>query len=312
MSRKHFIVGSILPVILACVLLPGTGWAQLSEPAAWATYLANQYRVLPNITYLTANNWDAKLDLYLPRTEGGATSPTLIYFHGGGWVAGSKESSALTFLPYLEMGWAVANVEYRLARVSLAPAAVEDCRCALRWVIQHAKEYNLDVNKIIVSGNSAGGHLALTTGILPASAGLDRRCPGPEELKVAGVINWYGITDVAELLDGPNMKTYAVGWLAGLTNREEIAQRVSPLRYVRPGLPPVLSIHGDADPTVPYTQAVRFHEALSKARVPNQLLTIPGGKHGGFTRAEMLKIYATIQEFLGKNNLISANSKAGR
>jgi acetyl esterase/lipase len=146
-------------------------------------------------------------------------------------------------------------------------------------VISKAKDYNFDVNKLVVTGNSSGGHLALTTGMLPASAGLDRECPGTEDLKVAAIVNWYGITDVGDLLDGPNMKTYAVTWLSSLTNRYEIAKRVSPLEYVRAGLPPILTIHGDADPTVPYSHATRLHEALNKAGVPNQLLTIPGGKH---------------------------------
>ena len=89
-----------------------------------------------------------------------------------------KETSTLRWLPYLEMGWTVVNVEYRLANVSLAPAAVEDCRCALRWIIQNAEKYNFDTNQIVVTGHSAGGHLSLTTGMLPASAGLDGRCPG--------------------------------------------------------------------------------------------------------------------------------------
>ena len=128
------------------------------------------------------------------------------------------------------------------------------------------------MNKLVVTGNSAGGHLALTTGMLPASAGLERQCPGDEDLKVAAIINWYGITDVGDLLDGPNMKTYAVTWLSSLTNRYEIAKRVSPIEYVRPGLPPIL--------------------------------TIPGGKHGGFTRDETLKIFSTIQQFLQKHNLV--------
>ena len=142
--------------------------------------------------------------------------------------------------------------------------------------------------------------------MLPASAGLDRECPGTEDLKVAAIINWYGITDVGDLLEGPNMKTYAVAWMASLTNREEVARRVSPLSYVRPGLPPILTIHGDADPTVPYSHAVRLREALDKAGVPNQLLTIPGGKHGGFSREETLKAYAVIKDFLAKHNLTPA------
>jgi acetyl esterase/lipase len=138
--------------------------------------------------------------------------------------------------------------------------------------------------------------------------GLDRECPGPEELQVSAIIDWYGITDVADLLGGPNMKTCAVEWLASLPNRQEIAARVSPLNYVRPGLPPILIIHGDADPTVPYSHAVRLHEALQKAGVPNRLFTVPGGKHGGFSRAEMLQIYAAIHEFLAAHHLQKASS----
>ncbi len=163
------------------VLLP-SAHAQLSESGAFAAQLQNQYRIVPNVTYLTANNWEAKLDLYLPRQSSGV-SPTLMYIHGGGWTGGSKEGSAFSFMPYLEKGWAVVNVEYRLARVSLAPAAVEDCLCALRWILHNAKQYNLDTNNLVVTGNSAGGHLALTTGMTPASAGLDRECPGPEQLE---------------------------------------------------------------------------------------------------------------------------------
>ena len=88
-------------------------------------------------------------------------------------------------------------------------------------------------------GNSAGGHLALTTGMIPVSAGLDSLCPGSEVPKVAAIINWYGITDVDELLAGPNVRNYAVAWLGGMSNRDEIAKRVSPLTYVRAGLPPI-------------------------------------------------------------------------
>lgn len=284
-------------------MIPASALAELSESATFAATLARNYRITPNVTYLTANNWEAKLDVYQPTNASGPT-PTLVYIHGGGWTGGERQAAFFNTMPYLEMGWAVVNVSYRLARVSLAPAAVEDCRCALRWVISKAKDYNLDVNRLVVTGNSAGGHLALTTGMLPASAGLERQCPGNEELKVAAIINWYGITDVGDLLDGPNMKTYAVTWLSSLTNRYEIAKRVSPLEYVRAGLPPILTIHGDADPTVPYSHATRLHDALNQAGVPNQLLTISGGKHGGFTREETLKIFTTIQQFLQKHNLV--------
>jgi acetyl esterase/lipase len=233
--------------------------------------------------------------------------PTIIYIHGGGWTGGAKETQLFNLLPYLEMGWNAVNVEYRLARVSQAPAAVEDCLCALRWVIRNAKQYGFDTTKLVVSGGSAGGHLALMTGITPASAGLDRQCPGTEDLKVAAIVNWYGITDVADLLDGENMKTYAVQWLGSMPNRVEIAKRVSPLTYVRAGLPPIISIQGDADPVVPYSHSVRLKQALEKAGVAHELVTIAGGRHGNFTRAENQRAYAAIKTFLTKHGLGSGN-----
>lgn len=261
-----------------------------------------QYQVSPDVTYLVANQYESKLDIYRRRGAEGPL-PTLVVIHGGGWVGGTKESSSLTFLPYLEAGWNVVNVEYRLARVSLAPAAVEDCRCALKWVIRNAKEYGFDTSKLVLTGGSAGGHLSLITGMLPESAGLDRYCTGGPEPKVAAIVNWYGITDVADLLDGPNMKSYAVTWLGSQTDREAIARRVSPMTYVRAGLPPVLTIHGDADPTVPYQHGVKLTEALKAAGVTAELITVPGGKHGNFTLEEDLRIYHSIRDFLGKLGL---------
>lgn len=301
MLKKCLCLAAILAALILSAVA-GAARGQSVEGAARAGDLSNRYRIVSNVTYLTANNWDAKLDVYVPR-EAAAPNPTLIYIHGGGWVGGSKETSWLQLLPYLEAGWSVVNVEYRLARVSLAPAAVEDCRCALRWVIRNAKQYNFDTTKLVVTGHSAGGHLSLTTGMLPPSAGLDRECPGTEELKVAAIVNWFGINDVVDLLDGPNLKEYAVAWLSSMTNREEIARRVSPLTYVRAGLPPIITIHGDADPVVPYTHAVRLQDALNKAGVPNQLVTIPGGKHGGFSHDQTVRAYSAIRDFLSKHNL---------
>ena len=270
----------------------------------YSTSISTAYRVTPNITYLTANNFEAKLDVYA-RSDATTPQPTMIWIHGGGWTGGNKEGATFSLLPYMEMGWNVVNVEYRLAKISLAPAAVEDCLCALRWVIRNAKQYGFDTNKIVMSGGSAGGHLALTTAMIPASEGLDRECPGTEALKVAAVVDWYGITDVADLLDGANMKTYAVQWMGSMPNRVEIARRVSPLTYVRAGLPPIISIQGDQDPVVPYSHSVRLQDALKKVAVDGELVTIPGGKHGGFTRAENLRAYEAVKAFLAKHGLVA-------
>ncbi|MEE3143553.1 MAG: alpha/beta hydrolase, partial [Pseudomonadota bacterium] len=228
-------------------------------------------------------------------------APTFIYYHGGGWVGGSKESNVLRLLPYLEGGWAAVNVQYRLGNVSLAPAAVEDSLCALRWVARNADQYGFDIERLVVSGNSAGGHLALTSGMIPSEAGLDRQCLGSETPQVAAIVNWYGITDVNDLLHGVNEKSYAVRWLGSQPDMAEIAERVSPISYVRSDLPPVITIHGDADPTVPYNHAVQLHRSLDRAEVTNELVTVPNGGHGGFPANEMLRIYGSIFSFLNKN-----------
>jgi acetyl esterase/lipase len=278
--------------------------------------VAGGYGVTANLTYLQAGGVDLKLDVYRPRGISDP-NPTLVYYHGGGWTNGSKESSSLTFLPYLEMGWSVVNVEYRLASVAHAPAAVEDARCALRWIYRNADQYGFDLDAIVVTGNSAGGHLALTTGMLTESAGMERQCPGDrqrawstgststDELKVAAIVNWYGITDVEDLMDrGPGASgSFTEAWLGSRMDRREVARRISPTNYIRQDLPPILTIHGDSDPIVPYDQGVSLHAALEEAGVSNQLVTVPGGGHGGFNNREMQRIYGIIQQFLGTLNL---------
>lgn len=275
----------------------------LSPSAVWASTVEDQYLIYPDVTYGTASNYQLKLDVWQHKDSKPGT-PTLIYYHGGGWIWGDRTGATLFFLPYLQMGWNVVNVEYRMASVAVAPAAVEDCRCALRWVIQNAKKYNIDTTKIVLTGHSAGGHLALITGMLPPGTGLDNRCYGDEDLKVAAIINWFGPTDVADLAQGPNLKNYALMWLGSQPDRLVIAKSVSPLTYVRKGLPPIITIHGDKDEVVPYEHAVRLHKALNGAGVPNQLITVHGGSHGQFNSDQLQDAYIKIRAFLKERGII--------
>ncbi len=283
--------------------------AQPSPTAEWATHAQNQYQVLPNVTYLTADGFEAKLDVYR-RRDVQTPQPTLVFYHGGGWIGGTKEGSFMSVMPWLEMGWNVINVEYRMARVALAPAAVEDAQCALKFVVARAKDYNIDPARIVLSGESAGGHLALTTGMIPASAGFTGRCAAggftgndTSVPRVAAIINWYGITDLNDMLAGPNARAYAVQWLGSPPNRDAVAKSVSPLSHVRGDLPPILTIQGDADPIVPFSQNVRLNDALKKAGVTSELFPIPGGGHGNFKPDERSEAYVKIREFLKANGL---------
>ena len=308
------IPAALIPAALALALAPEVA----REPVA-PRHLATEYASVANITYAVAGGVDLKLDVYKPRAAG-PPRPTIVFIHGGGWVTGAKEDAVLWLVPWLEAGWSAVNVEYRLARRAPAPAAVEDARCALRWVARYAADHGFDPARIVVSGDSAGGHLALATAMLPQSAGFDRGCTVPypagtnswvsvPEWNVvpAAVVSWYGITDVAEMLSsGPGARGYAIEWLGSNPNRDALARTLSPITYVRAGLPPVISIHGDADQVVPYSHAVHLHEALTRAGVRNRLITIPGGRHGGFTRAEMDTAYAAIASFLKETMAVAA------
>lgn len=298
-------------VFILCGLCCASAHAQTS--GRFIDYAGADYDIIPNVTYAKASNFELKLDLYLPKDRP-RPNATLILFHGGGWVDGQKERNVLYLLPYLEMGWSAVNVEYRTARQAAAPAAVEDCRCALRWLAYRARDYSLDTSRFVVTGTSAGGHLALMAGMLPANSVFDRQCPiegndrwgsaNVPEVKVAAIVNWFGIGDVADLVDGPNARNYAREWFGSLSNAPQLAKQLSPLNYVRAGLPPIITVHGELDDVAPYEHAVRLHAALDKAGVPNRLVTIRGRKHGGFNRQEMSRGYDAIREFLHKQGLL--------
>ncbi|NER07129.1 MAG: alpha/beta hydrolase [Okeania sp. SIO3C4] len=294
MLNNYLSKTSYQAVFLGYNFLPRITLKLWSNPAAEIVAFFNNYRIHKQITYLTVNNYDLKLDIYQSLTT--KPHPVVIFIHGGGWVDRPKQVELFFLLPYLKMGFSIVNVGYRLAAQSLAPAAVTDCQSALRWTIKNAQKYNFDPEKIIISGFSAGGHLAMTTAMLPTSA--------DEELKVAVVVNWYGITDVKDLLEGPNVRDYALEWMGNQSDRLEIAEGISPINYIHSELPPIFTVHGDADLSVPYNHAVKFHEALNQANVPNQLLTISGGGHGGFSYSQNMKVYKHIEAFFIKNDLL--------
>ena len=275
-------------------LMPAGGFSQNFSRGIAATY-----RIASNVTYLKSGSWEGKIDIYY-RPDAGP-QPTLIWIHGGSMTAGTKDGQLFSLMPYLESGWNVVNLEPRYQGVTLAPATLQNTWCALRWVVHNAGMYRFDATKIVISGASSGSWFAVTAAMTPRFENWDESCPGNEIPKVAAVVNWYGNWDFADILQGPNKKDYAAGWAQNLPNPLEIARLLAPV--VNSSTPPTISIHGDADPTVPYTQSVRLHAALRAAHVKEQMITIPGGKHGGFTRAENERAFAAIEAFLKAQDL---------
>ncbi|MDB5196920.1 MAG: alpha/beta hydrolase [Flaviaesturariibacter sp.] len=249
-----------------------------------------------NVVYTKVRNWEGKMDIYLPPT--GNPTPVIINIHGGGWNKGVKESQT-GFNTFFKAGFAVANIEYRLTGQATAPAAVEDSRCALLYLIKNAKDLNIDVNKIVVMGGSAGGHLALMTGLLANDHRFDNNCSGVEGVKVAAIVDKYGITDVWDWAYGPNFTSKsATSWLGAHAKDQAFAASVSPITYIKKTSPPVFIVHGDADPTVPYQESVELHKRLVEVGVPAKFITVAGGQHGKFDKEKNSEVNKEIIAFL--------------
>jgi acetyl esterase/lipase len=262
----------------------------------YSSSINSQYRTYKDITYLEMGSWEGKLDIY-SRQDTEEPQPTLIWIHGGSSMRGSKEYSMFNLLPYLEKGFNVINIEHRYPGLTLAPAALQNSWCALNWIYQNAQEYNVDTTRLVISGASSGGWFAIASAMTKKFNDWDEPCPGSEHPPVAAVVNWFGNWDLADVLEGTNVKSYASGWVRNLPNPMEVAKSLYPIPFDGRAVPSI-SIHGDADNVVPYTQSVRLHEALKSEGIASELVTIQGGRHGGFSLAENEKAYKAIWVFL--------------
>jgi acetyl esterase/lipase len=290
--RKLFfslIACSLLPVGIMAQSETTTEFKPVELPAGFTSKL--------NAVYVKVNDWEGKMDIYLPPSSNKPT-PVIINIHGGGWNHGEKESQT-GFNTFFKAGFAVANIEYRLTGQATAPAAIEDTRCALIYLIKNAKQLNIDVNKIVIMGSSSGGHLALMAGLLGNDHRFDANCTGVENVKVAAIIDKYGISDVGDWAYGPRITSKsAINWLGDKSKDPAFVKSVSPINYVDKNSPPVFIVHGDADPTVPYQQSVDLHKKLMDANVKTEFITVEGGLHGKFEKEKSSEINKSIINFL--------------
>ncbi|RYY88738.1 MAG: alpha/beta hydrolase [Chitinophagaceae bacterium] len=292
--------------LIALCLLTVNPVLQAQEDSASAAYkpvaLPAGFTSNLNVTYTKVGDWEGKLDLYLP--PGDKPAPIVVNIHGGGWNKGVKESQT-GFNSFFKVGFAVANIEYRLTGQATAPAAVEDVRCALVYLVQHAKELRIDPARIVVMGGSAGGHLALMAGLLGNDKRFDGNCAHNEPVKVAAIIDKYGITDVWDWGYGSNVTSKsAKSWLGAHAQDKAFAATVSPVTYLARNNPPVFIVHGDADPTVPYQHSVNLHQRLVELGVRTKFITVPGGLHGKFDKEKNSEINRAIIDFLREVGVI--------
>lgn len=261
-----------------------------------------------DLVYTKLGDWEGRLDLYFVKNPNKPT-PLIINIHGGGWNHGVKEGQG-GFNTYFKAGFAVANIEYRLTGQAKAPAAIEDTRCALIYLVNNAKRFNIDPMQIIFLGGSAGGHLALMGGLLGINPIFDANCKWNQPFKVVAIIDKYGINDVGDWAYGPNITSKsATNWLGDKAKNEAFIKSVSPINYLTKDSPPIFIVHGNADPTVSYQQSVTLHKKLNDLGVKNEFVTIDGGVHGKFTKEQNDQINKSILQFLESCKIPFTSSK---
>lgn len=245
------------------------------------------------------------LDLHLP--PGRARPPLIVWVHGGAWRSGSRKSMPLGKL--VEEGHAVASVDYRLSTQAKFPAQIHDLKAAIRFLRGHGGRWRLQTKKILVAGDSAGGHLAALVGVSNGSAGLeggigDDRSQSSE---VQGIISFYGATDLTTILQqstphGLSVRVPALDLLLGGQPDvvPALARLASPVFLVDKTDPPLLLLHGDQDPQMPVNQALELLGAYERVNAPVQLEVVHGAAHGGsmFYDPERLDV---VRRFLRKH-----------
>lgn len=226
-----------------------------------------------DLTYGKPGNRPLLLDLYVPKAPASRPRPLVVWIHGGAWQNGDKaQHPAASFLAH---GFAVASIQYRFSQEAIWPAQLEDCRAALSWLRAQSSKYNVDANRIGLWGASAGGHLAAMLAMQPGE-------------KVQAVADWFGPTWFTRLQQYPSHMDHEGPTAPGnrlvgaiLQQNPELVKATSPLPLVRPGLPPFLIQHGDADELVPLEQSELLADALTKAGNRVTFEVIHRGGHGG-------------------------------
>ena len=239
-----------------------------------------------DVAYAHPDGKQVVLDLHVP--DGPGPFPTAILIHGGGFDQGSKSTNVRPlFEPLANAGFAWFSVDYRLAPGAHFPQSIEDVFNAIRWVKANAAAYHVDVSRIALIGESAGGFLVNYAGT--------HETP---DTRVAAVVDFYGPIDYGQLAEarrdhperfnmeslnkhaanGGGIHFFGVEQLdaAGLAK----LRTFSPLAAVHRGMPPFLCIHGTKDDQVPYEQSPELCDAMRKVGAACELITIEGGGHG--------------------------------
>ncbi len=218
-----------------------------------------------DIEYARVGDHVLQLDLHLPKE---ANPPLIVYVHGGAWRAGSKTDVPIAKL--LDQGFAIASVDYRLSTEAPFPAQVHDIKAAIRFLRAKSALFHINTQRIAIIGSSAGGHLAALVGVTNGNAELEGGLGEHlnQSSEVQAIVSLFGASNLQTILAqstefGLKMRVPALQLLLGgqPSEKPELAKLASPVAHLDKNDPPLLLIHGDADPQMPPQQS----EELSKA-----------------------------------------------
>ncbi|MEP6673258.1 MAG: alpha/beta hydrolase [Chthoniobacter sp.] len=248
-------------------------------------HLAPAFDAKRDIEYARVGELPLLLDVYVPPTQHG---PLIVYVHGGGWRAGTKTEMPLGLL--LREGFAVASVDYRLSTQAVFPAQVHDIKAAIRFLRAQQSGLGIDAQRVVIAGSSASGHLAALVGVTNGNKELEGTVGRnlDQSSDVQGIISLFGASNLLTILDqstehGREFRIPALQLLLGgqPTEKPDLAKLASPVEHIDAHDPPLLLLHGDADPQMPPEQSKELAAAYQKAGLPVKLVLIPGAVHGG-------------------------------
>jgi acetyl esterase/lipase len=279
--------------------------ALLSSCASSHAAETNRGQVHRDIEYARVGDHALKLDLHLPDVT--ARPPLIVWVHGGAWRSGSRKDMPLARL--VEEGYAVASVDYRLSTEAKFPAQIHDLKAAIRFLRAPDSAWRLPKTKIVIAGDSAGGHLAALVGVSNGDAELEGEEGNHrgQSSDVQGIISFYGGANLATILrqstpHGLSVRVPALDLLLGGQPEDvpALARLASPVFHVDRNDPPLLLMHGDQDQQMPVNQALELWGAYEKVKAPVQLEIVHGAGHGGamFYDEERL---AVVRKFLRRH-----------
>jgi arylsulfatase A len=238
-----------------------------------------QFTVVPDVQYCTGGGKPLLMDVFIPKHRNGTPTPAVLWIHGGGWERGDKSSnSGAQFLA--DEGFVTASLSYRLSGDSPFPAAVEDCKCAIRFLRASAPKYGIDPDRIGAAGSSAGGHLAELLATADQSAGLEGD-GGWQNVssKVQAAASYYGVSDLTVPFPQDTVRVIVKFFRGTEEEKPELYRKASPILYVSKDDPPLLLVHGEKDDGVPFDQSVRIAETYRRVRLPGEFIAVKNAGH---------------------------------